>query len=239
MRVKLNIANKKRKGFTLAETLVTLVVIGVVAAIVIPTVIQNTQQAEYKTSFQKIYASFSQASLNIITANAGTMVGAYGNSDDLFNLYANQMSFVKTCPENTSPNVCFNGSSSLWYTLQGTAGWTSFTGASSGAQGILNNGMTVMIKDDTASACNSAAYTRNGSNLECGYIYIDVNGLKPPNRVGVDMFGFYITPYGTIPFGAPGSHVYGASTYCSISGNNMQNGNGCAALVLLNQAFSP
>jgi len=35
-----------KKGFTLAEILITLTVIGVVAALTIPTLLQNTNQAE-------------------------------------------------------------------------------------------------------------------------------------------------------------------------------------------------
>ena len=42
-----------KKGFTLAEVLITLAIIGVVAAIAIPSVISNTQQQEFKTGLKK------------------------------------------------------------------------------------------------------------------------------------------------------------------------------------------
>ncbi len=41
----MNIRNNK--GFTLAEVLITLVIIGVIAAVTIPVVMQNTQKQEY------------------------------------------------------------------------------------------------------------------------------------------------------------------------------------------------
>ncbi len=44
---------KKFRGFTLAEVLITLAIIGVVAAISIPSVISNSQQREFKTGLKK------------------------------------------------------------------------------------------------------------------------------------------------------------------------------------------
>ena len=42
-----------RKGFTLAEVLTTLMVIGVVAAMTIPTLINSTDDQQYKVAFKK------------------------------------------------------------------------------------------------------------------------------------------------------------------------------------------
>ena len=44
---------KKRFGFTLAEVLITLGIIGVVAAMTIPTLIQNTNSVKFATQFKK------------------------------------------------------------------------------------------------------------------------------------------------------------------------------------------
>lgn len=43
----------KKQAFTLAEVLITLAIIGIVAALSIPSVISNTQQAEYRTGLKK------------------------------------------------------------------------------------------------------------------------------------------------------------------------------------------
>ena len=45
---------KKRLGFTLAEVLITLGIIGVVAAMTIPTLMNQTGQAEFKTGLKKM-----------------------------------------------------------------------------------------------------------------------------------------------------------------------------------------
>ena len=42
-----------KKGFTLAEVLITLVILGVVAAMTIPTLVANTRDAEYRAKAKK------------------------------------------------------------------------------------------------------------------------------------------------------------------------------------------
>ena len=51
----------KRFGFTLAEVLITLGIIGVVAAMTIPTLISNTNGAQFKTGFKKALSTLNQA----------------------------------------------------------------------------------------------------------------------------------------------------------------------------------
>ena len=54
---------KKRSGFTLAEVLITLGIIGVVAAMTIPTLIANTNSARFRSQFKKTISSLAQAGL--------------------------------------------------------------------------------------------------------------------------------------------------------------------------------
>ena len=51
----------KRFGFTLAEVLITLGIIGVVAAMTIPTLISNTKGAQYRSQFKKTLSTLNQA----------------------------------------------------------------------------------------------------------------------------------------------------------------------------------
>lgn len=50
-----------KKGFTLAEVLITLGIIGVVAAMTIPTLIANTQGTKYRNQYKKAISALSQA----------------------------------------------------------------------------------------------------------------------------------------------------------------------------------
>lgn len=50
-----------KKGFTLAEILITLAIIGVIAALTIPSVVIKNQQREYRTAAKKAYSVLLQA----------------------------------------------------------------------------------------------------------------------------------------------------------------------------------
>ena len=50
-----------KKGFTLAEVLITLMIIGIVAALTIPSVISNYQQQEFKTGLKKAVSVLNEA----------------------------------------------------------------------------------------------------------------------------------------------------------------------------------
>lgn len=51
----------KKSGFTLAEVLVTLMIIGVIASMTIPSLMQSTAKQEFKTAYKKAISSLSQA----------------------------------------------------------------------------------------------------------------------------------------------------------------------------------
>ena len=64
------------KAFTLAEVLITLGIIGIVAALTIPTISHNIQQAVLKNQFKKFYSTFWQAVIGIQT-KAGRPIQCY------------------------------------------------------------------------------------------------------------------------------------------------------------------
>ena len=53
----------RRSGFTLAEVLITLGIIGVVAAMTIPNLIANTNGAKFRSQFKKSISTLNQAGL--------------------------------------------------------------------------------------------------------------------------------------------------------------------------------
>jgi prepilin-type N-terminal cleavage/methylation domain-containing protein len=89
------VIKSSKKGFTLAEVLVTLVVIGIVAALSIPALLQNTNSAELKTAFKKSLAGLNQALVMSIaqdSTDAGTCCG--NTTTELSNFFARKMNVI-------------------------------------------------------------------------------------------------------------------------------------------------
>ncbi len=165
----------KRFGFTLAEVLITLGIIGVVAAMTMPTLMNSTNGAQYKTAYKKALSVLSQAVvLNVAlddydmsqaTVTDGTATN--GSSASLYNLFNNRMNVVKTSSGATDDT-----------------GWESGT-AQFGSKGSGN--YTLFFNDGIVFT-----FPKNGSNCTEGnatttedkcYGVIDVNGEKNPNKV--------------------------------------------------------
>ena len=83
---------KRLKGFTLAEVLITLAIIGVVAAISIPSVISNSQQQEFKTGLRKAVSVLNSA----ITMNMAIDGETPYDNQDLFNYLQRHMNIIST-----------------------------------------------------------------------------------------------------------------------------------------------
>ncbi len=81
-----------KKGFTLAEVLITLAIIGVVAAISIPSVISNTQQQEFKTGLRKAVSVLNSA----ITMNMALEGESPYDTSNLFGYFMRHMSVTKS-----------------------------------------------------------------------------------------------------------------------------------------------
>ena len=57
--------NNRKTAFTLAEVLITLSVIGIVAAMTLPTIINRANEKQWKVAYKKAYSSMTQAFLKM------------------------------------------------------------------------------------------------------------------------------------------------------------------------------
>jgi len=86
---------KSIKGFTLAEVLVTLLVIGVVAALTIPQLIQSTSKNEYKAGLKKSLGVLNQAlALNIAQDAQEANDATITNSITLASYFGRRMNVI-------------------------------------------------------------------------------------------------------------------------------------------------
>ena len=83
---------KRLKAFTLAEVLITLAIIGVVAAISIPSVISNSQQQEFKTGLRKAVSVLNQA----ITMNIALDGESPYDNANLYGYLMKHMAVIET-----------------------------------------------------------------------------------------------------------------------------------------------
>ncbi len=83
--------------------LITLGVIGVVAAITIPTLMKNAQDAELKRAWKKEYSVFSQAISKMKMDNGGDLSGIMTNSWDTLYDALTDSTYLKVCKNINIP----------------------------------------------------------------------------------------------------------------------------------------
>lgn len=193
----------KKSAFTLAEVLITLGIIGVVAAITIPALLNNTQETELKTAWKKEYSVISQAVMSIISDNGGSLKGVCTDSGScILTLLSTKLSVLKLCPSGTAKGNCWHNDNVV-KALGGITDWlTTYNIAQTGM--ILKDGAIITTWWADGANCNhDAAYKTN-----CGALIIDVNGFKPPNVQGKDVFWIYIAENYVFPNGTTGDYNY-------------------------------
>ena len=198
-------------GFTLAEVLITLLIIGVVASLVIPAIINDTQKQEWVTGLQKSLAESNQAyrkwQLDIgVTDFAGNIPST---QDGFLNSFVQYFDVVKICYQNQRAGECF--SQDVKY-MNGF--YASVPGdVDTHARAILKDGTMILIYGYSPS-CTWTKNRTNGVADGCTEIFIDVNGFKEPNISGRDIFGLMFTrKNGVLPTGIMGSD---SESHCGI-----------------------
>lgn len=200
----------KFSAFTLAEVLITLGIIGIVAAMTVPTLMNNAQDAQFKSAWKKQYSALSQATASIISDNGSFKgIGTMYQHSKLRDLYADKLRYIKSCADNTSFGDCWIGgtySAPLTKYLNGnTLPNMDYFPLGSGSAGLVLADGTFVIFAYQDPNCTSNSIPGPGSeglsNI-CGWVSVDVNGAKGPNTVGKDIFGVWvldnkISPYGT------------------------------------------
>jgi prepilin-type N-terminal cleavage/methylation domain-containing protein len=194
--------NNNYKGFTLAEILISLLVIGVIAGIVIPPIINDTQKAETALIVKKYQSTISNVALSIAMEYGGNIMKSplYSNSDyaNGWNAFKKYLVLIKDC--NTTGQDCLaNG---YYKYLNGTN--FQIKNSLLYGKGVLNDGCAIEFQAKVYCAMNRST-TNSGPlyNSNCSMVTIDVNGQKPPNQMGRDSFAWYILKDGTVyPIGS-------------------------------------
>lgn len=190
---------KFNKAFTLAEVLITLMIIGVVASLTIPTLIQNIQDAHLKVAFKKEYSIIAQAT-DMIIVDKSRIISDSTTDDSFANLYSSYLKNIKTCLNSTTIGNCWN-KDNTWKSLHGDPQVSDDNDAGM----ILTDGTFLSMDLDSSNNCTGdytdTNYYPAGSFLACGYILVDVNGFKGPNVIGKDIYRIWVMEDGIKPGG--------------------------------------
>lgn len=170
--------NLETKAFTLAEVLLVLSVIGVIAALTIPTLILKVSDDQYKIAWKKAYSAASQAWTKVIADNGGSAPGTLYAMDKIrWNAFKSQFNIIKDCTGGTSAGNCWAASGVTPDAVPG--GWGGFQ---------ANHQITYNPSFMTADGASWMIYTDTAGTRFISYIAVDVNGPKSPNQWNKDVF---------------------------------------------------
>ena len=203
-----------KKGFTLAEVLITLGIIGVVAALTIPTLMRGYQKRLYVTQLQKVY--------NLLT----TQIQTYMREEGLTTLYpgfnaqrffSRYVTTTKYC--GTDPTGCM---ASQYTSLDGNNTYTisDMLGARYTC-GVLDTGATLCFEPPGTSD----EYENGEITWHTFYqVVIDINGPKPPNTKGRDYFNIELYSDGKVADSYDKTTVFYKQAMDAGRANNCLNG---------------
>ena len=158
----------KKFAFTLAEVLITLGIIGVVAALTLPSVIQNYQEKQLTTAWKKAYSDVANATLLMSQNNEDL-----STEQKVGEAFARYLQIDKVCEAHKGiEQGCWRRG--VYISKKGGGIVASDpTGYGGGAVCMLLTSGTTFCID-------------NGGNK--GILYFDVNGINKPNTYGKDIF---------------------------------------------------
>lgn len=226
-----------KKAFTLAETLITLGIIGVVAALTLPTVIQKYKEKQTVTQLKKIYSALSQSYLYAINQygqpNEWTTEKTPEQIDLFFDNLTSNMKILKKC--NASTEGCWAEHSAL-------VGEAYNSTAFNHSKLITEDGTAITFYLNSPE-CQYLAWRADIKDHKitniCGGVQVDINGYKNPNKFGKDTFIFFATQTGIVAAGGINDESeFNFKNNCNTNAkgtNQGQSGLGCTAWVLYNE----
>lgn len=198
------VLRRKIKAFTLAEVLITLVIIGVIAAITIPSIHAACNEISFHSALKKNFS---------VLSNAFNLAKKYdyndyeywthsdSNTDAIYENYLYLKKYLTVIRECKDEEGCWSqditkaptGAQAMSATEKGIGGnIITFT---------LNDGTNVCLdywsQSDTIDLFGVDKYLI-GNPLS---VWVDVNGDRKPNKLGKDVYAFILTSRGLVPAG--------------------------------------
>ncbi len=221
----------------MAEVLITLGIIGIVAAMTIPTLVANYKEKQTVTQLAKVFSTLSGA-YQMVQVEYGP-VTSWGLSDTRYTdengevkynhdsqaLFAQRMQkYLRVSKVCTNGSICYPYAS---YTLHGTklsdpsAVNESESDTPASARFFLNDGTYIAI-----------------GHYGSAYEKIDITVVLPGNKSVLGQSRFFFGAYknGIVPEGMPGTNTAASwDDHCNLDDTTSYSGRGCAAWVIYNK----
>jgi len=227
------------RGFTLAEALITLAIIGIIAAITIPSIVANHQKKALETQFAKSYRTLSTA-VQMAVAEHGDISTwdwkdsyTYEEMDELVkNYFVPYFNVIKFCSATDSNRDCFPDT--MYKNLKGADYYNYGKDTRNCPQIALADGSSIRFY----FGINDNMNKNKGMSMSLDF---DINGYKKPNTIGRDLFSlqFYPTTNEFVPSGTNETFNEETQKYNKVSidkilENCSKNGAGwyCAARII-------
>lgn len=203
--------SKNNTGFTLAEMLVVMTIVAVIATLTIPTVVKTNRDRAFAEMLAKEYEKIETSLIldkilgfDIRSYNISAINRPY-KSSEFFEILIKKLKTIKNC--GLDEVGCFGATDLKGYSLR------------------LVSGAGILVNDNYRGEVDPV----DPSNRILGSTYIDIDGPLRANKPGIDQFGFYTTKKGLIPMGGPQDELVPFS-------NCLENGGfACSAWVLINK----
>ena len=193
----------EKSAFTLAEVLITLAIIGIVAALTIPTLVQNYQERAWNTASQVFQRKLGEA-LRVMNVQ-GTLAG-YTTTEAFVDELSKHIKITRIC-ENDDITTCFSDTVT-WGDEEvdmskvkkaknfGQNDWDTNTVAVQFANGV--NGVIAYNPDCRQNQFSNDVITvgETGIGTNCLAILYDVDGFKNPNTEGKDLKNLNVASLG-------------------------------------------
>lgn len=220
----------RKNAFTLAEVLITLGIIGVVAALTIPSLITNYKAHKLHSQFLKSYSTIQQAYKLMQNDDVSMDPTTYnGFTNPFYKTFMKYLQAPSDCGysgermgssdyyKRTNP-ICFNNTSTKYY--------SDYAGKRNIGEALFDDGQVAM-QDGTLLLFENGS-TQNGNSGKV-FISVDLNGFNnPPNRWGYDLFTFQLIDEEIKTMGEAGTRYTDFTQYCNPEASNSLNGIACA-----------
>lgn len=233
-----------RYAYTLAEVLITLGIIGVIAALTIPILINSIEKqslvSQYKDTYSLLSNAVQKLKVDYGSIDSVASMSAPDADTNFMEAFKTVLKFAKVCDRGAGAGVCFHAGTTNSKNLHGDAWPYNLDAYSSGI--LVNGAMISLGGGGTTKNCDFTPTVVTSGPLyqaTCLFVNIDVNGFSPPNTLGRDIFMLWIAKEGLYPRGSNGDYnYYESNNFCNPSYTHQWSGQSCGAKVLGENAMN-